>query len=361
MRNNMRNNMRNDKKLNIAIIGVRGNIGREIFKSLEDSEIEVSKLFLLSANSKARVTEINKKISELSFREKSVKIESIDDFDFLSNKIDVSFFCTSDEVSSKYVKKALEAKSIVIDKSSFFRMNKDVPLVVSEINMHLLNNKDLSKGYLITNPNCCALPISIVLNTLNNIYKIKRVVISTYQSVSGAGREAMNELHDQVKEKFMGNNLKPKIFEKEIAFNLIPKIGNFDENGNSGEEVKIMQEIKKILDCDIDVSVTCVRVPVFVSHSFSINIEFENDISDINEINNLLEEDDSIILHKINDDSQPEYATPIEASFGPYVFVSRVRKDPSKNNAINLFVVCDNLRKGAALNSIDILKYILTL
>jgi aspartate-semialdehyde dehydrogenase len=224
-----------------------------------------------------------------------------------------------------------------------------VPLVVPEANISVLKN--FKAGGIIANPNCCSIPLAVALKPLDNAAKIKRVVVSTYQSVSGAGKEAMDELYLQTKAKFIFENIPPKVFPTQIAFNLFPHIGDFHENGITDEEYKIEQELKKIIGRDIKVSVTCVRVPVFVSHSMSVNVEFENKIN-AKEAEEILSELDGIITYSCN--NEIKYATPVDVVEEDGVYISRIRDDNSCNNTINMWVTTDNLRKGAALNAVQI-------
>ena len=268
--------------------------------------------------------------------------------DFNFSGIDIAFFCAGSEISRKYAKEAVNKGCIVIDKSSLFRLDDNVPLIVPEANLQALKN---FKSGIIANPNCCTIPLSVVLKPLDNAVKIKRVVISTYQSVSGAGKLAMDELYKQTKAKFVFENLDARVFPKQIAFNLFPHIGEFREDGYTDEEYKIQEELKKIIGHHLSSTVTCVRVPVFVSHSMSVNIEFEGKLDAV-EAEELLYEADGIVVHSL--ENEMRYATPVDAVEHDEVFVSRIRNDHSKANCINMWVCTDNLRKGAALNAVQI-------
>ena len=303
------------KKYNVAVIGATGNVGREILNSLSQRSFPINKIFAA-----ASLDSLGKSVS---FGDNTIKVCQISDLDF--SDLDFAFFCAGSKVSKQYAKIAASKGCTVIDKSSFFRLENDVPLVVPEANISVLKN--FKAGGIIASPNCCAIPLAVALKPLDNAAKIKRVVVSTYQSVSGAGKEAMDELYLQTKAKFIFENIPPKVFPTQIAFNLLPHIGDFREDGITDEEYKIEYELKKIIGRDIKISVTCVRVPVFVSHSMSVNVEFENEI---------------------------KYATPVDVVEEDGVYISRIRDDNSCKNTINMWITTDNLRKGAALNAVQI-------
>lgn len=332
------------KKYNVAVIGATGNVGREVLNILAEKKFPIDKITAFaSANSVGRA---------VSFGDKEVRVEILDkNSDF--SKINIAFFCAGSSVAKEYAKKAADSGCIVIDKSSFFRLRDDVPLIVPEAN---INQLDKFFGKIISNPNCCVIPLAVALKPLDNAAKIKRLVISTYQSVSGAGKEAMDELYEQTKSKFVFGETKKQVFNDQIAFNLFPKIGEFLPSGESDEEYKIKEELKKVIGNHIAVSVTCVRVPVFVSHSMSVNVEFEKPLDAI-EAEEILREEDSIILH--NTENEYQYATPIDVVEREEVFVSRIRNDGSAKNSLNMWVCCDNLRKGAALNAVQIAEALL--
>lgn len=332
------------KKYNVAVIGATGNVGREVLNILADKKFPIDKITAFaSAESVGR---------SVSFGDKEVRVEVLDkNTDF--SKINIAFFCAGSGVAKEYAQKAAASGCIVIDKSSFFRLKDDVPLIVPEANIKKL---DKFAGKIISNPNCCVIPLAVALKPLDNAAKIKRLVISTYQSVSGAGKEAMDELYEQTKSKFVFGDTKKEVFKDQIAFNLFPKIGEFLPSGESDEEYKIKEELKKIIGDHISVSVTCVRVPVFVSHSMSVNVEFEKTL-DAHEAEEILREEESIILHNIENEYQ--YATPIDVVEREEVFVSRIRNDDSAKNSLNMWVCCDNLRKGAALNAVQIAEALL--
>jgi aspartate-semialdehyde dehydrogenase len=328
-------------KINIAIVGATGNVGRKIVEILEEREFPANELYLV-ASSKS----LGKKIS---FKDSAITVQNLDSFDF--SKVNVVFSCVSSSITKKYIDKAISSGCVIIDKSSLFRMDEDVPLIVPEVNEHLIS--DVPNRKIISSPNCVVIPLAVALSPLDSVYKIKRVIVSTYQSVSGAGKDHMDELFDQTKSCFMPNTLPSKKFERQIAFNIIPKIDSFSESGDTLEEEKICQELKKIIGSHIQVTATCVRVPVFVGHSISCNVEFENDVTAF-EAEEILSEAEGVNL--ISTDGDMKYITPKEIAGEDMVFVSRVRKDKSNPNSLNMWIVSDNLRKGAATNAVQILE-----
>ncbi len=330
---------------NIAVVGATGNVGRKIIEILHERNFPVSQITALASR--------ESKGKHISFGKQILSVEILDDFDF--NGVDLVLSSPGSAVSARFAPKAAAAGAIVIDNTSQFRMDSDVPLVVPEVNSEALQH--FANRNIIANPNCNVIPIAVALKPLHDIAPIKRIVVSTYQSVSGAGKKAMDELFFQTKGKYMNETNKPIMFDKPIAFNVIPQIGDFDYNGNTSEEVKTVQELQKILSPDIAVSATCVRVPVFVGHAASINVEFSSamDASTAREI--LYEQDNKGVLlvdswDESSDDSN--YITPIDCAGYDAVYVSRVRNDNSKKNTLNMWVVSDNLRKGAALNAVQI-------
>jgi aspartate-semialdehyde dehydrogenase len=322
--------------MNFAIIGASGNVGRKTIEILEKSKISFKELFLV-----ASVKSAGKKIK---FREKEIEIENLENYDF--SKAHITIFAAGSEVAKKWASKAAK-KTIVIDNSSFFRMQKNIPLVVPEVNSDALNKHE----NIIANPNCSTMQMVLVLKPLHDEYKIKRVVVSTYQAVSGAGKAAVDELFDQTKNFLDKKNIVSKNFTKQIAFNLIPHIDVFDKDGYTKEELKMTNETKKILDEDIDVTATCVRVPVRTGHSESINIEFEKPY-DLENITRILNNAPGCKV--IDDRKDGGYITPLEAENDYATYISRIRKDNSNVKAINIWVVSDNLLKGAALNTVQI-------
>ena len=322
--------------MNFAIIGASGNVGRKTIEILEKSKLSVDNLFLVASSKSA-----GKKIK---FKNKEILIEDLHNYNF--SKAQITFFAAGSQIAKDWVHKASK-KTIVIDNSSYFRMQKDIPLVVPEVNSEALNKHK----NIIANPNCSTMQMVLPLKPLHDEYKIKRVVVSTYQAVSGAGKAPMDELIEQTRNHLEGKKISSKNFSKQIAFNLIPHIDIFDKDGYTKEELKMTNETKKILDSEIDVTATCVRVPVKTGHSESINIEFEN-LYDFENIIRILKNAPGCKV--IDEHKDGGYITPIEAEGDYTTFISRIRKDNSNIKAINLWVVSDNLLKGAALNSVQI-------
>ena len=326
--------------MNFAIIGASGNVGRKTIEILEKSKIPFKELYLVASKKSA-----GKKIK---FRKKEIEIENLENYDF--SKAQITIFAAGSQIAEEWAPKAAK-ETIVIDNSSFFRMKKNVPLVVPEVNSKAL---DKHKN-IIANPNCSTMQMVLVLKPLHDEYKIKRVIVSTYQAVSGAGKEAMDELFDQTKNFLDKKDIVSKNFTKQIAFNLIPHIDVFDKDGYTKEELKMTNETKKILDEKIEVTATCVRVPVRTGHSESINIEFEKSY-DLENIVKILENAPGC---KVFDDRKDGgYITPLEAENNYTTFISRIRKDNTNPKAINIWVVSDNLLKGAALNSVQIAEHL---
>ena len=322
--------------MNLAIIGASGNVGRKTIEILEKSKLAIDNLFLV-ASSKS----VGKKIK---FKNKEILIENLENYNF--SKAQITFFAAGSAVAKEWVPIASK-ETIVIDNSSYFRMQKDVPLVVPEVNSEALNKHK----NIIANPNCSTMQMVLPLKPLHDEYKIKRVIVSTYQAVSGAGKASMDELFEQSKNYLAGKKILSKNFTKQIAFNLIPHIDTFGKDGYTKEELKMTNETKKILDNEIDVSATCVRVPVKTGHSESINIEFEN-LYDFENILKILRNAPGCKV--VDERKDGGYITPIEAEGDYTTYISRIRKDNSNIKAINLWVVSDNLLKGAALNTIQI-------
>ena len=322
--------------MNFAIIGASGNVGRKTIEILEKSKLDFNRLFLVASSKSA-----GKKIK---FRNKEIEIEALENYDF--SKAQITFFAAGSQIAKEWAPNAAK-KTIVIDNSSYFRMQKDVPLVVSEVNPEALD----THNNIISNPNCSTMQMILPLKPLHDEYKIKRVIVSTYQAVSGAGKAPMDELFNQTKNYLDGKKINSKNFTKQIAFNLIPHIDTFDKDGYTKEELKMSNETKKILDSEIDVTATCVRVPVRTGHSESINIEFDN-LYDFENIIKILKTAPGCKV--IDERKDGGYITPIEAEGNYTTFISRIRKDNSNVKAINLWVVSDNLLKGAALNTVQI-------
>ena len=329
--------------MNLAIIGATGNVGRKTIEILEKSKIKINNLFLV-ASSKSEGKKIN-------FKGKEIEIQNLEKYDFSNAKI--TFFAAGSKIAEQWAAKASK-KTIVIDNSKFFRMDKDIPLIVPEVNLDKLamyKNKNI-----IANANCSTIQMVVALKPLHDNFNIKRILVSTYQSVSGAGKAPMDELVNQSKDYLNGKKIFSKNFTKQIAFNLIPHIDEFVEEGYTKEEWKMINETKKILDPKIKISATCVRVPVMISHSESINVEFEKTF-DIKTIKEILGKSSGCKV--IDERKDGGYITPIEAENSYLTFISRIRKDSSNNKAINMWVVSDNLLKGAALNTVQIAEQLI--
>ena len=324
--------------IKISILGATGNVGREFLSIIEERKFPVEELFLLASHKSE-----GKKIL---FGKKEIKVLDLNKFDF--KKCELVFSSAGSKVASEFGPKAANSGCFVIDNSSYFRMDPDVPLVVPEVNSQDLK---IIKKKIIANPNCSTIQMVMILKPLHDLFKIKRVVVSTYQSTSGAGRQQMDELFQQTKDIFANNQIQKKFFTKQIAFNVIPHIDSFLEDGQTKEEWKMQVETQKILDKNIQVSSTCVRVPVFVGHGESVNIEFEKEVSE-DKLRETLKKSPGVSVIDYRQDEG--YVTPEECAGEDKVFVSRIRKDNTLKNGISLWIVADNLRKGAALNAIQI-------
>lgn len=326
------------KKYNVAVVGATGVVGTEIIKILEERKFPIKTLYpLASERSEGAV---------VAFNEQAVRVKNLATFDF--NGIDFALFSAGGSISAEFAPKAANQGAIVIDNTSHFRMEPDVPLVVPEV------NPDALKGHknIIANPNCSTAQMVLVLKPIHDAVKIKRVVVSTYQSVSGAGKEAVDELEDQTRKNLNGKTVPAKKFSTSIAFNVIPQIDVFLEDGYTKEEEKMIEETKKILgDESIRLTATAVRVPVFVGHSESINIETEQKISP-DDVRALLSKMPGVKV--LDDPKNQKYPTPRDTSGDNDVYVGRIREDRSCENGIELWCVSDNLRKGAALNAVQI-------
>ena len=327
--------------MNLAIIGASGNVGRKTIEILEKSKLAIDNLFL-AASSKS----VGKKIK---FKNKEILIENLENYNF--SKAQITFFAAGSEVAKEWVPIASK-ETIVIDNSSYFRMQKDVPLVVPEVNSEELNKHK----NIIANPNCSTMQMVLPLKPLHDEYKIKRVIVSTYQAVSGAGKASMDELFEQSKNYIAGKKILSKNFTKQIAFNLIPHIDTFDKDGYTKEELKMTNETKKILDESIELTATCVRIPVLVSHSESVNIEFEKPYT-LEKVRDVLSKADGCEV--IDRRENGGYSTPFEAAGSDETFISRIREDKTKKNSLNLWIVSDNLLRGAALNSVEIAETVI--
>lgn len=323
----------------IAVAGATGNVGREILNILAERKFPADEVVALaSANS------LGKKVS---YGDKELTVQVLDDYDFTGTSI--GLFSPGGKVSAIHAPRAAAQGCVVVDNTSHFRMEKDIPLVVPEVNPEAI--ADYKKRGIIANPNCSTIQMVVALKPLHDIAKIKRIVVATYQATSGAGKEAMDELYDSTKKIYANQFLEPKKFSKRIAFNVIPQIDVFMDDGVTKEEWKMKVETQKILDPNIKVEATCVRVPVFNCHSEAINVEFEKPISAA-QARKILDESDGVVV--IDRPQEMKFVTPVEVSTQDPVFVSRIREDKSAPNALSLWVVSDNLRKGAALNAVQI-------
>ena len=326
--------------ISVAVVGATGNVGREILNILSDRKFPVSRIAAIASRKSVG--------SEISFGDELLKVKDLESFDF--KNWDIALFAIGSEATKKYASIATKSGCTVIDNSSLFRYDLKVPLIVPEVNPLDIDN--YKNKNIIANPNCSTAQMVVALKPLHDRAKIKRVVVSTYQSVSGAGKSAMDELWLQTKGIYVpGQEVAPKNFTKQIAFNVIPHIDNFLPDGQTKEEWKMAAETKKILDSKIKVTATCVRVPVFVGHAESINIEFEKPIEEL-EAREILRHSEGILVVDKKEDGG--YISPIECVGDYNTFVSRIRQDSTIENGLNIWCVSDNLRKGAALNAVQI-------
>ena len=314
--------------MNIAIVGATGNVGRKIIEVLEKKELAIDNLYLLASSKSAG--------SKIKFKGKQHEVFDLENFDF--SKAKITFFAAGGKISEKFAVNAAK-NSIIIDNSSYFRMDPDVPLIVPQVNPEHLN--DIKKN-IIANPNCSTAQLVIALKPLHDLFKIKRVVVSTYQSVSGGGKAPMDELIEQTKSVLDNKKVVSKNFTKQIAFS---------DEGYTKEELKMTNETKKILDEKIDLTATCVRIPVLVSHSESVNIQFEKPFS-LDEVKKALDNFEGCKV--IDERSDGGYLSPVEAAGKDETFGSRIREDKTTKNGLNLWIVSDNLLRGAALNAVEI-------
>ncbi|MCP5397571.1 MAG: aspartate-semialdehyde dehydrogenase [Sphingomonadaceae bacterium] len=325
----------------VAVVGATGNVGREMMAILAEREFPCDEV---TAVASPRSTG-----SEVEFGDtgKMLKCKNIEHFDFTG--YDIALFSAGGGPAREYAPKAAAQGCVVIDNSSYWRMDPDVPLIVPEVNPDAID--DYKKKGIIANPNCSTAQLVVALKPLHDAAGIKRVVVSTYQSVSGAGKAGMDELFEQSRAIFVGDPVEPAKFTKQIAFNVIPHIDVFMDDGSTKEEWKMVVETKKILDPKVKMNATCVRVPVFVGHSEAVNIEFEREISAA-EAQDILREAPGIMLVDKREDGG--YVTPVECAGDGATYISRVREDPTVDNGLTLWCVSDNLRKGAALNAVQI-------
>tara|TARA_B100000700_G_scaffold265395_1_gene303753 strand:- start:249 stop:1253 length:1005 start_codon:yes stop_codon:yes gene_type:complete len=324
--------------MNIAIVGATGNVGRKLLEVIEKLNFNFAELYLIASDKS-----IGKKIT---FKNKTYSIVGLNDFDF--SKVKIAFFSAGSTIAAKWAPIAAK-KTIVIDNSKYFRMDKDIPLVVPEVNSDAIKN--YKNKNIIANANCSTIQLVLALKPLHDQFKIKRVIVSTYQSVSGAGNAHVNELEEQSKKILDKKKVTSKNFTKQIAFNVIPHIDNFMEDRYTKEEWKMTVETKKILDPSILLSATCVRVPVFVGHSESVNIEFDSEVNE-KKIRECLEKAPGCKV--VDETKDGGYITPVESSGNFVTYISRIRDDETQKNCVNMWVVSDNLLKGAALNAVQI-------
>jgi aspartate-semialdehyde dehydrogenase len=323
----------------VAVVGATGAVGRELLKTLVERNFPTSEVIALASGRSAG--------SEVSFGEQTLKVRNLETFDFAGT--DIGLFSPGASVSAVHAPRAAAAGCVVIDNTSQFRMEHDVPLVVPEVNPHAL--AQFTKRRIIANPNCSTIQMVVALKPLHDAAKIRRVVVATYQSVSGAGKEGMDELEHATKASYVHQNDPPQHFTKPIAFNVIPHIDSFMPDGSTKEEWKMVVETRKILDPDIAVHATCVRVPVFVGHSEAINVEFERPLS-VEQARELLRAAPGITVVDRREDGG--YVTPRDCVGEDDVFISRLRADPTVKHGLAFWCVSDNLRKGAALNAVQI-------
>ena len=328
--------------MNIAIVGATGNVGRKILEVLEKKELAMDNLYLLASSRSAG--------SKINFKGNDYEVLNLETFDF--SKVKITFFAAGGKISEKFVEQAAK-HSLVIDSSSFYRMDPDVPLIVPQVNSNHLNN---IKKNIIANPNCSTAQLVLPLKPLHDLFIIKRIVVSTYQSVSGGGKAPMDELIEQSKSVLENKKVNSKNFTKQIAFNAIPHIDVFADDGYTKEELKMVNETKKILDDKIELTATCVRIPVLVSHAESVNIEFEKPFS-LQTIHSLLDSAEGCEVYDKREDGG--YITPLEAEGKNETYISRIREDKTKKNTLNMWIVSDNLLRGAALNAVEIAELLI--
>ena len=324
----------------VAVAGATGNVGREILNILHERNFPADEIIPLASEASVG--------KEVSYGEdETLKVQALKHFDFKGT--DIGLFSPGGAISAEHGPRAAAAGCVVIDNTSHFRMDPDVPLVVPEVNPHALEG--FSARNIIANPNCSTIQMVVALKPLHDLAGINRVVVSTYQSVSGAGRAGMDELFNQTRQVYVNDPLQPETFTKRIAFNVIPHIDKFMDDGTTKEEWKMAVETKKILDPAIDVIATCVRVPVFVGHAEAVHIEFDNEIDEDSARAVLANAPGVVVVDHRADDG---YVTPEESATEDDVYVSRIRRDPTVDNGLAMWVVSDNLRKGAALNTVQI-------
>ncbi|MGE3622591.1 MAG: aspartate-semialdehyde dehydrogenase [Bdellovibrionales bacterium] len=328
------------KNYKVAVVGATGAVGKEMLKTLSEREFPVADVYALASAKSAG--------GEVSFGEDEVlTVQDLANFDFRG--VDICLSSAGAKISADFAPRAGKAGCVVIDNTSHFRMDPDVPLVVTEVNPKAIG--DYTRRHIIANPNCSTMQMLVALKPLHDMAKIKRIVVSTYQSVSGAGKEAMDELFSQTRAVFVNDQLTKEVFKKQIAFNVIPHIDVFMEDGATKEEWKMAAETKKILDPKIKVTATCVRVPVFIGHAEAVNVEFEKPITAA-EARAALKKAPGVTV--IDHQHEDGFVTPVECAGEDAVYVSRIREDSTVDNGLNMWIVSDNLRKGAALNAVQI-------
>jgi len=323
--------------MNIAIVGATGNVGRKILEVLEKKKLSINELFLVASPRSAG--------QKVKFNGMEYEVFNLETFDF--SKVQITFFAAGGKISEQYALKAAK-QSTVIDSSSFFRMDPDVPLIVPQVNREAI--KGMKKN-IIANPNCSTAQLVIALKPLHDLFNIERIVVSTYQSVSGGGKNPMDELIEQTKLSLENKEIKSKNFTKQIAFNAIPHIDAFADDGYTKEELKMTNETKKILGEKIELTATCVRIPVMVSHAESVNVQFEKRFS-LEKVRDALTKAEGCEVYDKREDGG--YSTPIEAEGRNETYISRIREDKTNKNSLNLWIVSDNLLRGAALNAVEI-------
>ena len=328
----------------IAIIGATGNVGREMLNVLAEREFPAAEVVALASERSAG--------GDVAFGGETLEVAALDGYDFAGT--DIALFAAGGAVAAEHAPRAAAADAVVIDNSSHFRMDADVPLVVPEVNAEAVEGYH-ARG-IIANPNCSTAQLVVALNPLHQVATVRRVVVATYQSVSGAGKAAMDELFDQTRGIYAGAEAKPAHFTKQIAFNVIPHIDRFLDDGTTREEWKMVAETHKILDPDIALTATCVRVPVFVGHAEAVNIELERPLS-AEEARAVLRQAPGVMV--VDERADGGYTTPVDCAGDAATFVSRIREDDSIENGLNIWVVSDNLRKGAALNAVQIAEVLI--
>jgi len=324
----------------VAVVGATGNVGREILGVLSERNFPADEVVALASRGSVG--------KEVSYGEDvTLAVRALEDFDF--GGVDFGLFSPGSAVSRKHAPRAADAGCVVIDNTSEFRMDEDVPLIVPEVNREAL--ADFRRRNIVANPNCSTIQMVVALKPLHDLVPIKRIVVATYQSVSGSGKDAMDELFDHTRAIYMNDRKEPELFPKTIAFNVIPHIDSFMQDGSTREETKMRRETQKILDPDIAVTATCVRVPTFIGHAEAVNVEFHDRLNE-DEAREALSEAPGIVV--VDERADGGYVTPSECAGEDATFVSRIRQDETVPFGLNLWVVSDNLRKGAALNAVQI-------